>query len=348
MSDGSVSFGMRRVGRGHPAVVVAEIGINHEGDAATCQELVRAAAQAGADAVKLQTIVADENYVPGTESYAIFGDAELSLEETGDMFALARDLGMEAFTTAGDAITLALVDGLQPAAHKISSGLLTHLPLIQQAAQTGRTVVISTGMAGLDEIDPAVRAAREARASGLVLLQCTSEYPAPPGTLNLAAIRTLETRFEVPVGFSDHSLGIDAPPLAVGAGAVMVEKHLTLDTSRRGFDHAISLPPDDFARMVERIRQAESMFGSGEKRPTPQEQANAERFRRSLVARREIPAGSTLERDDVGVMRTPPEIRGLPPSALETVIGMRSRRRLSRFEPLLGGDLVDWDDGQGN
>src|SRR5262249_51834119 len=158
-------------------VVIAEIGINHEGSVEACGKMITAAAGAGADAIKLQTVDPDESYAPGTASYALFSRAWLSPEATARMFGLARDLGMEPFTTSGDPATLDWVDRLRPAAHKISSGLLTHLPLIRRAAATGRSVIMSTGMSTLEDVDDAVAAAQGAP---IALMQCTSLYPAPP------------------------------------------------------------------------------------------------------------------------------------------------------------------------
>ena len=182
----AVPFGSRVIGPGAPVAVIAEIGINHEGDAGTCARMIEAAAAAGADAIKLQTIDADENYVRGTESYELFHKSGLGREGTAEMFEFARRNGVEPFTTAGDPATLEWVDRLAPAAHKFSSGLLTNGPLIRRAAETGRTLLMSTGMAEVADVDAAVAAAVGDGRRPVGLFQCTSLYPAPPETLNLA------------------------------------------------------------------------------------------------------------------------------------------------------------------
>ena len=274
-SIATIPFGSRLIGPGEPVVVIAEIGINHEGDIETCARMIEAAAGADADAVKLQTIDADANYVGGTESHGVFNAASLTREETARMLTLARANGLEAFTTAGDTATLEWVTQLNPAAHKISSGLLTHLPLIRVAARTGRTLLMSTGMAEPADIDAAAAAAREAGAQAIGLFQCTSLYPAPPEAINLASIQWLAARYGVPVGFSDHSVGCEAAALSVTAGARMIEKHFTLDPSTPGYDHHISLDPQGFAAMVQRVRAAEAMLGVPEKRLTRDERDNA-------------------------------------------------------------------------
>ena len=166
------------------------------------------------------------------------------------MFQLARDCGIEPFTTAGDLQTLNWVDKLDPVAHKISSGLMSCTPIVREACKLGRPVLMSTGMSGIATIDQSVEIARESRCK-TALFQCTSLYPSPPEKLNLGAINGLSKRYNLPTGFSDHSLGISMAPLAAAAGARLIEKHLTFDKKRSGFDHSISLEEDDFAKMVE-------------------------------------------------------------------------------------------------
>ena len=334
-----IPFGSRAIGPGLPVVVIAEIGVNHEGDPAACLRMVEAAAWAGADAVKLQTVKAAENYAPGTESYEIFSRAELAEADTARAFALARELGMECFTTCGDAPSLEFVQTLDPAAWKISSGLLTHLPLIRRAAATGRTLLLSTGMTGFAAVRRAVAEARAAGAEHLGLFQCTSLYPAPPETLHLRAIAALAGEFGVPAGLSDHSAGDLAPALAVACGATMIEKHFSLDPSRPGFDHVTSLDPAGFAAMVAKVRLAESMLGSADKPVPPAVAENAAKYLRCLAARRDIPAGKVLENADLAVLRLPAGHCGLPPEALDTAPGRRAARDITAYSAITEGDI---------
>lgn len=331
----AIPFGRLRVGPAERVVVVAEIGVNHEGDVAACARMIDAAGAAGADAVKLQTMDADECYVSGTESHALFSGCALSRDETAQMFALARRRGMECFTTVGDFASLEWVEGLAPAAHKISSGLLTHLPLVRRAAATGRTLVMSTGMAETAEIDEAVAAAREAGASAIGLLQCTSLYPTPPHALNLANVGWLARRYGVPVGFSDHSEGSEAAMLAVAAGAAMIEKHFTLDRGRPGYDHGISLEPSDFAAMVAAVRRAETMRGRAGSPPTDAEREAARRNYRCLVARRPIVAGGVFTAENLALKRPLPDRRGLAPKHYDAVLGKRSKHDLATDDPVM-------------
>lgn len=330
----------RTVGSGQPCYIIAEIGINHEGSIETCARMVEEAARAGADAIKLQTVDADENYAPGTESHDLFSAAELSREDTTRMFDLGRDLGVQVFTTVGDFVTLDWVDKLNPVAYKISSGLLTSLPIVRRVAQRGRAVLMSTGMATLDDIDNAVETARTGGAGGIGLFQCTSIYPAPLESLNLSSIRWMAERYEFPTGFSDHSEGIEAAPLAVAAGAVMLEKHFSLDPVRAGFDHRLSLTPADFANMVGAVRRAEQAMGTAAKQRSDGETQNAARYHRTLAARRDLEEGTVIGEGDIGIMRLPPGHGGLLPVAFDDVIGRSLAVTRRRYDPIRSEDLA--------
>jgi len=335
-----IPFGKRMIGPGHPVLIIAEIGINHEGKADACAKMIEMASRAGADAVKLQCIKADENYAPGTESHAIFSRAELTEHDTAELFNYAREMGMDVFATCGDPYSLSFIDSLEPAGFKISSGLITHLPLIRRAAQSGRTLLLSTGMADEERIERALESARDAGAEHLGLFQCTSIYPAPPEALHLRAISFLEVKYRVPVGFSDHSEGVFGTCLAVAAGAQMIEKHFTFDRSRTGFDHKISLPPDEFKKMVDRIRLAEAIMGESGKRPTETEILTSKRFYRKLVARRDIPKGARVQEEDIGFMRILEANDALDPSDLKGVLGRRLRSTLRKYSPITEKDLA--------
>lgn len=322
-----------------PCFVIAEIGVNHEGSVETCARMVEVAAEAGADAIKLQTLDADESYMPGTESHKIFSNTVLSRSETAQMFHLAREHGIEAFTTAGDRYTMAWVLELDPCALKISSGLLTHLPLIREAAGTGYPLIISTGMAEDEQIDAAMTAVRAGGASDAALLHCTSIYPAPKEETHLSRIAWLRDRHNTTVGYSDHYSGTEAAVLAVAAGARILEKHLSLTPTREGYDHRLSLDPEQFGEMVSQIRSAEALLGAPNRELSPTERANAIRFHRIIVARRKIPSGTTLGVDDIGFRRPPDDMAGLPPLAYDAIVGRVLRRDLEENDPITLSDV---------
>lgn len=339
MTNMSFCIEHRTIGHGAPCYVIAEIGINHEGSVETCARMIEEAVRAGADAVKLQTVDADENYAPGTESHKLFSRAALSREETARMFSLARDLGVHIFTTVGDFETLTWVEQLKPVAYKISSGLLTALPIIRRVAQMGRPLLMSTGMAAVEDIDAAVQTARVGGAKGIGLFQCTSIYPAPLTSLNLRSISWLAERYGVATGFSDHSAGIEAAPLAVAAGACMIEKHFSLDPSRSDFDHMLSLDGKDFAAMVVAVRSAEQALGTAGKFRTADEKDNASRYHRTVAARRDLDQGALIVEGDLGIMRLAPGHGGLPPMAYDDIVGKRLTCAKARYDAIKPSDF---------
>jgi len=314
--------------------IIAEIGINHEGDVSKCADMIKAAADIGIDAVKLQTIDVDANYVVGSESYKVFKGSELTRSETSDMFSLARKNNIDIFTTAGDINTVEWVEKLEPSCWKISSGLLTHIPMVHHLASLGRPLLISTGMANVDDIDLAIKTAKLIGNNNISLFQCTSLYPAPFDSLNLSTISWMKERYGCNVGFSDHSLGSDAAFLSVGAGAVLLEKHFSLDHSRPGFDHKISLDPHGFKEMVRRIRKAEQMMGESIKSvPSPIKEMR-EKFLRSVVAIENISEGDIFSNKNIGVRRALPGKKGSEPKYFNTMLGLIAKKDFSINDPV--------------
>ncbi len=330
-----MQFGRVPIGAGHPVATIAEIGINHEGSAETCGRMIEAAARAGADFVKLQVMEPNANYAPGTASHEIFSRGWIAADEIAGLFRFARETGVEIFATTGDAATLEWVDRLDPAGHKISSGLLTHVPFIERAARAGRPLMMSTGMAEAADVDAAMTAARSAGAADIVLLHCTSIYPAPESELHLAAITQLDRKYAVPVGYSDHSVGIDAAAFAAALGACVIEKHFTLDAARPGFDHALSLEPDGFSAMIAAIQRAERVRGLANKPLSEKERDMAHASHRFIVAARDLAVGDTIGEGDIAYLRLPPHApREFSPSKVRTVVGRRVRAPIRRFDAI--------------
>ena len=328
------------IGPGCPVFIVAEIGVNHGGDEEVAAMMVEAAARAGADAVKLQTVEAGESYLPGTDSYREFQNKALPLTAMRRLNGLAERLGVILFSTPGgfQGLRLMLESGMRLI--KISSGQITNLPLVRAAGATGFPLILSTGMAYLHEVREALHVARKAGAHDLAVLQCTSLYPAPAGTLNLPAIRVLAMELDVPVGYSDHHLGDLACLAAVAAGACILEKHFTLDRSWSGADHAISLEPDDFAGLVEKVRTVEVMLGGKEKAPTVEETPLRPTRYRYLVAIRSIAAGEILDADAVGLMRVGSAEHGLIAARYDDVVGRRARTDITVHQ-LIRASMVE-------
>ncbi len=324
----------RAVGAGHPVFVIAEIGINHGGDEGLAAAMIEAAAKAGADAVKLQTVSVDDSYQPGTPSYEEFQGKAFALDALNRLGRIARQHGIMLFSTPGDVPSVDLMLSAGMPAIKISSGLLTNLPLIRRAAGTGLPLIVSTGMARLSEVEAAVAAAEGAGARGIAILQCTSLYPAPAGTLNLRAIPAMAAHFRWPVGYSDHYQGDTACVAAVALGATLIEKHFTLDSHMPGADHSISAEPDDFARLVAGVREVERMLGFAQKAPVPDEEPLRNGRYRFLVARRLISAGKALEEADIAMKRTKPGEGVMPANDLDRVLGHVAKRLIAPGEIL--------------
>lgn len=315
--------------------VIAEIGVNHEGSVERCAEMIRASAAAGTDAIKLQTVDADRCYASDTESYKIFKKAALTEAETANMFQLARDCAVDVFTTSGDLQTLKWVDRLNPAAHKISSGLLSCTPIVTEACKFGRPVLMSTGMSGTATIDQSVEIARQSGCQ-TALFQCTSLYPCPIEKLDLSAIGGLSKRYRVPTGFSDHSLGIHMAPLAVAAGARLIEKHITFDKNRASFDHSISLEIDEFAEMVTLVRQAETAMGQADKTVDDVIVEQAQQFERRLAAAHDLPAGHILTTDDLLFMRFSKNVDAIYSHEASSVVNRKINKSIS------AGQSINW------
>lgn len=315
--------------------IIAEIGINHEGKFEQCAKMIDAAAKIGVDAVKLQTIDADKNYVVGSESYKVFKESELSREETSKIFKLAKDSGLDILTTSGDIETIEWVEKLNPSSWKISSGLLTHIPIVRHLASLGRPVLISSGMASIEELDSAVEVVRATGNEKISIFQCTSLYPAPFESINLSVINKLKERYGYDIGFSDHTLGSDAAFLSVGAGATLIEKHFSLDPSQPGFDHRISLDVDEFRNMVGRVRLAEKMMGSPKKIVSESLSQVRDKFLRSVVAICPISKGDVFSNKNIGVRRTMPGHNGCEPKYFDSMIGAIAHRDFNVNDPII-------------
>ena len=331
-----IKIGDREIGTGKPAYIVAEVGINHNGDIGLAHELVDSAADSGADSVKFQTMDADSSYAPGTPSHDVFSGAALSLEQYQSLEEHCKKIGIDFFTTPGDWPSLEICKNLSMPAIKISSGLMTNKPVVEAAADMGVPLVISTGGAYLWEVGKVVEELESIGKTDIVLLHCVSVYPAPDRILNLGAIRSMIDSFRYPIGYSDHSDGRVAPVTAVALGACLIEKHFTIDKKLPGGDNHMSVEPDEFSLMVQEIRAVEEMLQGGEKRPHQEESQFRVRFRRRLVAKAEVAVGEVLTKESVGLMR-PLEQRGLAAEFFDEVLGRRTVKKLKQHEP------IDWD-----
>jgi N-acetylneuraminate synthase len=333
-SPGALQIGGRAVGHGHPAFLIAEAGVNHNGDLDLARRLVDAAARANADAVKFQTFKA-ERLVTADAPKAAYqrrttGADETQLEMLRRLeLTEAHHAALQAHCAARNIVFLSTpfdelcaeqLRGLGVPAFKIGSGDVTNLPFLRALAQGGLPLILSTGMATLPEVDQAVAAVNGASAGRcpLVLLHCVSSYPADPSTANLRAMETMRQAFGVPVGYSDHTPGLEVPLAAAALGACVIEKHFTLDRAMDGPDHAASLEPDELEALVRGVRAVEAALGHGRKEPAAVELDVARVARKSIVAARDLAPTTVLTSDAVVVKRPG---TGLPPAMLPELMG---------------------------
>ncbi|QSX39723.1 N-acetylneuraminate synthase [Shewanella cyperi] len=327
--------------------IIAEAGVNHNGDINLAKSLIDAAVSAGVDCVKFQTwktelLVTEqaemaryqmENTQSQTSQFQMLKALELSYEDFQELKAYCDLTGIDFMSTPDETQSADFLNGLQPV-FKIGSGELTNLPFLVHIAHFGKPVILSTGMSNLAEIEQALSllTANGLRLDQITVLHATTQYPTPMTEVNLRAMNTIANAFPgVKVGYSDHTLGIEVPVAAVALGASVIEKHFTLDRTMEGPDHKASLEPAELAAMVSAIRNIEVALGNGIKQPSHSEMENRQIVRKSIVAARDIQKGELLSADNLALMRPG---SGLPPSRWSEVIGTPAREDFKR------GDII--------
>jgi N-acetylneuraminate synthase len=339
----------RKIGPGHPVYIIAEMSGNHGQSFDQAVRILEAAKDAGADAVKLQTYTADTLTIrcdnkhfriqgspwAGRTLHDLYSEAFTPWEWQPKLKETAENLGLDLFSTPFDKSAVDFLEQMEVPAHKIASFENCDLPLLRRVARTGKPIIVSTGMATLEELTEAVETIREAGGQGLALLKCTSAYPAPPEEMNLRTIPDLADVFDVPVGISDHTLGLVVPITAVSLGASIIEKHLTLSRAEPGPDSAFSLEPEEFKAMVESVRSAEKAMGAICYGVSPAEEKSRV-FRRSLFVVEDIQAGELFTPRNLKSIRPS---GGLAPRYLESILGAQAACDIKRGTPL-AWDLV--------
>jgi N,N'-diacetyllegionaminate synthase len=346
MKETDILIGSKVVGSSTRVFVVAEIGINHNGSVSQAQKLIDAAVQAGADAVKFQSFRADKLLIPsrdrysqqtdGTESaYQLLRRCELSWEAQEKLKNHADDQGIIFFSTPFDEEGVDFLDSIGTLAFKIASADITHIPLLRHIGSKGKPILLSTGMSFLSEVADALWNLRSGGAKEILLMHCVSSYPAAPQHMNLRTLQTLQSYFELSVGLSDHSEGILLPLVAVALGAVVIEKHFTLDKDAQGPDHKASMDPADLRLLVKSLRDVEASLGDGRKRPSDAEEEARLLCRRSIVAGVDIRANEAIAPWMLGYKRPG---SGIEPRDWEKLIGMTSRHNIAK------DTILQWDD----
>lgn len=340
MSSKELQINGRRIGEAHLPYVIAELSANHNGDITRAFAVMAAAKAAGADAVKLQTYTPDTMTLDvdgpdfritgglwdGYRLYDLYSEAQTPWAWHEALFEQGRKLGITVFSTPFDETAIELLEGLGAPAYKIASFEVVDHALIKRVAETGKPLIISTGMADADEVREAVTVARAAGALEIALLHCTSAYPAPAAEMHLRTIADLAKTFDVVSGLSDHTMGTAVSVASVALGACLIEKHVTLARSDGGPDSAFSLEPDELAELVRAVRFAWFARGTINYERKPSEIANMA-FRRSLYVAAEVEKGQVLTKDNVRAVR--PGF-GLAPKHLDEVVGRRAKMRLAK------------------
>ena len=348
MATKTVDIAGRKVGVGQPCFVIAEAGVNHNGSLEMARQLIDVAVRAGAEAVKFQTFKAERLVAshapkaeyqthttdPGESHVEMLRNLELSREMHLELMDYCRESGIMFVSSPFEEGSADLLNELDVPAFKIPSGEITNLAFLAHVASMGKPMIVSSGMSHIGEVEAALHAIEAAGNSQYVVLHCVSNYPADPADVNLRAMHTMATAFNVPVGYSDHTLGIEIPIAAVALGACVIEKHFTLDRNLTGPDHRASLEPDEFVAMVQGIRIVEAALGHGRKEPAPSEANTASVARKSLVAARDIPAGATRTEDMIAAMRPG---TGLPPAMQRYVVGRTTKAAIE------AGGLIDFE-----
>lgn len=342
----SINIGGVPVGPDADPFIIAEMSGNHNGDLQRALDIVTMAAEAGAHAIKLQTYTADTITIDadtpsfrlsdghelwgGRRLYDLYDEAHTPWEWHEELFSHAKSKGILAFSSPFDPTAVQFLEGLDVPAYKVASSEIVDLPLIRAMAETGKPIIISTGMASISEIDDAVKAARSTGNEQIVVLSCTADYPADPASANLRSIPVLSNAFDVLVGLSDHTMGIGVPVASVAFGAVLVEKHVTLARNDGGVDSAFSLEPDELAALVRETAIARKALGESRIGAKESEREGL-RFRRSLFVTRDVKAGETVGPDNVRSIRP---AGGLMPDEFTTVEGREFRVDAVKGTPL--------------
>ncbi|MBS3123671.1 N-acetylneuraminate synthase [Candidatus Woesearchaeota archaeon] len=343
-----IKIGEKSVGLDHPCFVIAEAGVNHDGSIEKAKKLIDVAVEAKADAVKFQTFKTDKILIKSLKKcrYQKVGDGEegsyadmirrleLNEEMHRELFDYANQKGIMFLSTPFDNESTDMLDRLGVNAFKIDSGNLNHPQHLKYIASKGKPIILSTGMATISEIDEAVKAIYSEGNQQLILLHCTSNYPPHPSDVNLRAMKTLQYQFDVPVGYSDHTIGLPVTLAAAARGAVMVEKHFTLSRMAKGPDHLASLEPNELKQLVEGIKIIGQALGSTKKEPVAAEKEVADNLRRSIVSLNSIPQGIKITKDMLAVKRPG---TGIPSKYLDLIVGRIAKQDIPE------DSLINWD-----
>ena len=318
----------RIIGKNYPIYIIAEIGINHNGNLNLCKKLILEAKKCGADAVKLQIVFPEYSYCKNTLSYKLFKKNNLGLKQLKEIKNFAKKIGITLFATPGDFQSLEIIKKLKFPAIKISSSSITNTPLIQKAADLKLPILFSTGMAYFREIKKIVKLLKSRGTKNFAILKCTSLYPSPPKSINLRSIKKLK-QFNVPVGFSDHTNNNDASIAAASIGVHIIEKHFTINKILNVPDKKISADPKEFKSLVNSIRNIEKLLGKIDSFPDTLEIRERKKNHRKIVSVKKITKDEIFSFQNLALKRTIKRYSGLEPNLISKIIGKKSKKNIS-------------------
>ena len=336
-----IKIGNKSIGEEESCFIIAEAGVNHNSSIDLAKKLVDAAKEAGADAVKFQTFKAENVVIKNAEKakyqktvkeesqYGMLKKLELTEEDFRELADYAKEKDILFLSSPFDKESVDLLYELDVPVFKVGSGEITNFPLLKHIAKKEKPIILSTGMSTLGEVEEALNVIRSEGVEDVILLHCVSNYPARIEDVNLRAMETLKQAFKIPVGFSDHTLGITASIAAAALGACVIEKHFTLDRDLPGPDHKASLEPNELKEMVQAIRDVEKALGDGVKRPTKEEEEIKRAARRSIVAKVDIPKGTIIAEDMLDVKRPG---TGIEPKYIDMIVGKKAKENIRKDE----------------
>lgn len=338
-----VKIGNKKIGGNNPTYIIAEIGSNHNKDKEIAKKMIDKAAEAGVDAVKFQTFKAEALYSKKTPKfskdkirpYSLIKSIELPREWQKELFKYATKKRLHFLSSPFDFEAVDELNIIGVPAFKVASFEITDLELLKHIAKKKKPVILSTGMASIEEIEEAIDAIRSKGNDDIVLLHCNSMYPSPIDIVNLKAIKTMQSAFQIPIGFSDHTVGIHIPVAAVVSGARVIEKHFTLDRKMKGPDHNFAIEPYELKQMVQNIRDVEKAMGTGVKEISKKEKEMYEKGRRSIIAVQNISKNTKITRDMLIVKRPG---YGIKPKFIDIVVGKKAKKDISKDQ------WITWED----
>jgi N,N'-diacetyllegionaminate synthase len=334
--DLKIKIAKKWIGENLPTFIMAEAGINHNGSLKTAKKMIFEAKKAGADAIKFQTFKAVDLATPNSKFFKTFQNLEFTDNDFRELSDYAKQQNIIFCSTPFSEKAVNILSKLKVPAFKIASGDLTHIPLIKYASKKNKPMIISTGMANIDELKIAIKAIESTKNKKIIVMHSVSSYPTPTNEVNLNVIQNLKKDFRYPIGFSDNGPGILVPQIAVAAGAKIIEKHFTLDKKMKGPDQKMSADPKELQQIISKIREIEELLGDEIKKCQPSELENRVNARRSLTTNQVINKNERIVKTMLQIIRPG---SGIQPKYLSKVIGMRPKKKLSNYESLKWNNL---------